>query len=174
MDKVIDRWNWIRDLVKSEQQMEETGIVDMNIGFDNESTLKKESVYFLNQLKNEFVEASNAFNEMKHSPLGRIKIYGIAKTEADFMLFRNGFKMIFSLKHAGLVSIRFNFIGPSAMSSPIPTMMTSNPTNLMEEHNIEARKGAFNELNWTFRDQPIKIDALVRYYLSMFLRESSK
>ena len=39
------------------------------------------------------------------------EIYGIANTHADFMLFRNGFKLIFSLKEPGAVSVRFHYVG---------------------------------------------------------------
>jgi hypothetical protein len=173
MEKTTDRWTWIRDLVRAEQAMEETGVVDMQIGFDNEHTLKKESVYFLQSLKNDFVDAANTFNELKTSPLGRVKIYGIAKTEADFMLFRNGFKMVFSLKAPGQLSIRFNFIGPASYGDALPSV-SGGMGPLMEEHLVEARKGPFNEVGWTFRDQPIKKESLVRFYLSMFLRESAK
>src|SRR5262245_54239455 len=99
MEKSFDRLNWVRELVKAEEQMEETGIVDMSVGIEDQRFLVRESVQFLLLLKNEFIDATNAFNQLKTSPLGRIKVYGIAKTEADFMLFRNGFKMIFTLKN---------------------------------------------------------------------------
>ncbi|PIS11572.1 MAG: hypothetical protein COT73_03240, partial [Bdellovibrio sp. CG10_big_fil_rev_8_21_14_0_10_47_8] len=81
--------------------MEETGLVDMGTGSDDSKFLTNETLRYLQQLKNEFIEAASAFNELKASPLGRIKIYGIAKTHADFMLFRNGFKMIFSMRAPG-------------------------------------------------------------------------
>ena len=94
----MEKISWIKELVKAEQQMEESGLVDMSFGFDTDRILVNETVQFLLALKTEFVDSSTSFNELKPSALGRIKIYGIAKTHADFMLFRNGFKMIFSLK----------------------------------------------------------------------------
>jgi hypothetical protein len=165
---------WVKDLVRAEEQMEETGIVDLSIGFDNERTLAKESLELLQVLKNEFIEASTAFNQLKASALGRIKIYGIAKTQADFMLFRNGFKMIFSLVEPGHISIRFNFMGPGFVTpSPLPTLGTPAQT-LMEEHNLVARKGPFSESVWKFNDQEIRIDSVVRYHMTLFIRESAK
>jgi len=169
----MTKLEWVKELVRAEEQMEETGIVDLNIGFDNDRTLTKESLELMQVLKNEFIEAATAFNEMKASALGRIKIYGIAKTQADFMLFRNGFKMIFSLAQPGQISIRFNFMGPGFTA---PTLQTpgAGAQALMDEHLLTAKKGPFGELQWTFNDQPIRIDSVVRYHLTLFIRESAK
>jgi hypothetical protein len=168
-----EKLSWVKDLVKAEQQMEESGIVDINAGFDPDQTLISESIQFLNQIKIEMIDATGAFNEMKASTLGRVKIYGIAKTHADFMLFRNGYKMIFSLKKPGQISIRFNFIS----NNYIPQTQASAPvaaTSLMEEDLIESKWGVFGEIVWTHKSTEVKIPNLVRHYLSRFIRESAK
>ena len=172
----MERISWIKELVKAEQQMEESGLVDMSFGFDPERVLVSESIQFLLNLKTEFVDASANFNDLKPSALGRIKIYGIAKTHADFMLFRNGFKMIFSLKAPGQISVRFNFIGTNYIPTP---GMTETPAananaNVMEENIVEAKWAAFEELIWTYRGQTVKLEYMVRHYLTQFIRESAK
>jgi hypothetical protein len=175
MEKIAERMNWIRDLINAEEKMDETGVVDISVGYDNEKTLTQETLHYLQAMKNEMIDSANAFNELKNSPLGRIKIYGIAKTQADFMLFRNGYKMIFSLKQPGTISIRFNFLGPNQyIPTQIPTAQTSIASQLMEEHQIVAKKGPFNDLQWTYNDQPVQLDAVVRYHMSLFIKESAK
>jgi hypothetical protein len=176
MDKMsMDRIQWIRDLVKAEEQMEENGVVDLSVGIDSERALLQETLGFLLQMKNQFIETSVAFNELKISTLGRLKIYGIAKTPADFMLFRNGFKMIFSVKEPGVISIRFNFISPNQyIPSQIPTMKASTSTALMEEHEIKAKVGAFGDLTWTFQGLEAKLENIVKYHMSLFIKESAK
>lgn len=177
MDKInsrqADRIGWIRDLVSAEEQMEESGIVDMGTGTTPEKTLVQETLNYLQALKTEFIETATAFNELKASPLGRIKIYGIAKTHADFMLFRNGFKMIFALKAAGQVSIRFNFIGSHLMPSQGPSV-SNTAASMMDEHLLESKSGPFGELSWTFEGQPVNLQNVVKYHLSLFIRESAK
>jgi hypothetical protein len=172
-DRLQDRIGWIRDLVKAEEQMEESGIVDMGTGQDQERTMIQETLNYLQALKNEFIESATAFNELKASPLGRIKIYGIAKTHADFMLFRNGFKMIFSFRNPGQVSIRFNFIGPNYMPSQIPSV-ANTAAPMMEEHVLEAKFGPFQDLQWMFENQPVKMQAVVKHHLTLFIKESAK
>lgn len=170
----MERISWIKELVKAEQQMEESGMVDMTFGFDPEKMLLNESIQFLLALKTEFVDSSSSFNELKSSPVGRIKIYGIAKTHADFMLFRNGFKMIFALKAPGKISIKFNFIGTNYIPTPGQAEASQAATNVMDEHIVEAKWGAFEEILWTYQNLPVKMDYMVRHYMTLFIRESSK
>lgn len=172
-----DPWAWVRDLVKAEEQIDETGTVDLQIGFDNEKALQRETQQLLIQIKERMVDTANRFNQLKTSPLGTVKIYGIARTPADFMLFRNGFKMIFAQRNSGSIAIRMNFISPTPFA---PTQAGSNPmdaagaTSLMDEHVILAKKGVFGEVLWTFREQAITLDALVKYHFSLFVKESSR
>lgn len=169
----MEKVSWIKELVKAEQQMEESGMVDMTAGIDPQRILAQESIRFLLALKTEFVDASTVFNDMKPSALGRIKIYGIAKTHADFMLFRNGFKMIFSLKTVGVISIRLNFMGASYMPT-LGAEAQQQAANLMDEQIIEAKFGPFQEILWTFQGQSFKSEYLVRHYMGLFIRESAK
>lgn len=170
----MEKISWLKELVKAEQQMEESGMVDMSFGWDPEKALVQESIQFLLKLKTEFVDSSSSFNDMKPSALGRIKIYGIAKTHADFMLFRNGFKMIFSLKNPGQIAIRFNFIGANYIPTPGAPETQNHQSNLMDEHMVEAKWGPFGEILWTYQGQPFKMEYMVRHYLTLFIKESSK
>jgi len=171
----MEKISWIKELVKAEQQMEESGLVDMSFGFDADKILVSETIQFLLALKTEFVDASTSFNELKPSAIGRIKIYGIAKTHADFMLFRNGFKMIFSLKAPGQISIRFNFIGTNYIPTQgAETSAAATTSNVMDEHIVEAKWGAFGEVVWTYQGLPVKLEYMVRHYLTLFIKDSSK
>lgn len=164
--------NWIRDLVQAEQQMEEAGLVDIQAGFNPDQLLEKETVKLLNQLKENFVENSTAFNQLRGLSVGGIKIYGISKTQADFMLFRNGYKLIFMTKQPGLIIVRFQSQGAGFM--PGTTASDKIVDQLMTEDQLEAKWGAFGEIIWTYHKQPINAEYLVRYYLSRFIKESAK
>lgn len=166
----MDKISWIKDLVRAEQEMEESGMIDFTAGFDPQKLLSEESLHFLNDLKVSFVDAVTNFNQMKGSPMGRIKIYGISNTEADFMLFRNGFKLIFSLKKPGTLSIKFHYVGASF----VPGAQTKESEVDTGEELLIAKWGPFGDLVWTYNDQALKIDFLVRYYLSRFIKESAK
>ncbi|MBT4761890.1 MAG: hypothetical protein HOO06_09360 [Bdellovibrionaceae bacterium] len=166
----MDKISWIKDLIDAEVKMEESGMVDFSAGFNANEAIKVETVEFIKDLKVLFVEASSAFNQMKTTSSGQIKIYGIAKTIADFMLFRNGYKLIFSIKGPGKLSVSFNHIGNAFI--PGQTIEKNAPRQIKEDQ-LVAEWVAFEELIWKFKDHEIKnLDFLVRYYMTRFVRES--
>ncbi|MGZ3689885.1 MAG: hypothetical protein ACXVAX_00190 [Pseudobdellovibrio sp.] len=162
---------WIRELVAADEQIEKSVMIDMNLGLDTQRILVNETITYLIRLKTDFAEAAANFNELKPSALGRIKVYGIAKTHADFMLFRNGYKMIFSIKNAGLISIRFHYVGNLAIPQP---QSKENTTIVMDEELIEAKWGAFEEVLWNYKGLNFKSEYLVRHYMTIFIKESSR
>lgn len=169
----MDKMQWIKDLVKAEQAMEETGVIDVTAGFDPSKHLKDATFDFMRDLKASFVESAATFNQLKGSTLGTIKIYGISNTVADFMLFRNGYKLIFTVVGPGLLNVRFNTIGNQFFPQP----QVDGSASMKEPSNgdvLKASWGAFGELNWTYDGKPINLDYLIRYYLTRFIRESTK
>lgn len=165
----MDKLQWIKDLVQAEQQMEDSGVVDFSAGFDPETHIKEATLEFMQDLKAAFIDSASAFNQLKGSTLGNLKIYGISKTQVDFMLFRNGFKLIFSIHKPGIIYISFN----SVPTRFLPGQQPSEEVRSEGEY-LQARWAAFGELQWTYNEQTINMDYLVRYYLSRFVRESAK
>lgn len=162
----MDKMTWIKDLIRAEQQMEESGMIEITTGFEPEKQLFNETLLFLNSLKREFVDATTAFNQMKGSPLGRIKVYTISQTQADFMLFRNSCKLIFSMKQPGTIAMKFN------RSTGINPAFQTN--QVADEEFLMAKWGPFGDLVWSYNNQPVKVDYLIRYYTTRFVHESAK
>lgn len=168
--KSMDKLSWIKELVLAEQQMEESGMVDMSAGFNTNNMLEVESIEFLQDLKAAFIESASAFNQLKGSSLGNIKIYGISNTRADFMLFRNGFKLIFAMAQPGQIKVYDSQMN----NSFVPGQNAAAPASSAENDFLNAKWGPFGELHWTYQNQTINLDYLVRYYMSRFIRESAK
>jgi hypothetical protein len=84
----VDKFSWIKDLVAADQQMQDYGIVDLSISEDPSLQLEDATVDFLQDLKLEFLKVISAFNQLSGSSIGPIRVYSVAKTKADFMLFR--------------------------------------------------------------------------------------
>ena len=168
----MDKIDWIKDLVSAERKIEETGTFDMSVGLDSHH-LQKETIKFLLNIKNLFVESASLFNQMRGLSVGGVKIYGISNTEADFMLFRNGYKLLFAIKSPGVIRIRFAYQGAGI----VPQISKDGEPQLEDTSNediLEAKWGCFGELQWIHHKHPINISYLVRYYLSRFIKESAK
>jgi hypothetical protein len=171
----MEKIRWIQELVHAESLIENEGIVETVEELSPEEALIQESVQFLVQLKNEFQDAMTAFNELKGDVPGLVKLYGIAKTHSDFMLFRHGYKLVVNLKSPGVISIRVNFVP----SSYIPSASTVSPQTFKEkmigeETLLEARLGAFGELHWVYDNIPLKIEYVVKYFFTLFTKESTR
>jgi len=167
----MSRLEWIKDLAQFENQAEETGLIDPQVVLNSERILVEHTLRLLTHLKNSFIESATAFNQWKSSPNGRIKVYGIAKTHGDFMLFRNGFKMVFSMKAAGSISVRYNFI----VSGPLAAVPASqHNTSSVEEHLLQAQMSPYGDVQWTFQDKVVTQDSILRYHFTLFVKESSQ
>lgn len=169
--EIMNQLEWIKELVESEDRSLESGIIDINPQYLQQRLLVQETLNFLISLKDQFTDAITMYNELKSSPIGKIKLYSIAQSHGDFMLFRNGYKMIFSLKEPGSIAIRFNFIGSQILSTSQIAESKIN-SKILDDQFIVAKMKAFNELVWTFQDQEFKVDYLIKYYLTLFTRES--
>lgn len=165
----MEKLNWIKELVLAEQQMEEAGVVDMEAGFDPQRQVDEATIEFIADLKAAFVEAASAFNQLKGSTLGQVRIYGISKTKADYMLFRNGYKLIFSLRQPGTIAVSYSNVGANYVPGTPAKSDDTAPSDY-----LRATWGAFGQLIWTYNDHAINIDYLVRYYMSRFIKDSAR
>ncbi len=170
MEKLI----WIQDLVKNETLIEQDGMIESADQMSAEEILLHESVRYLMLLKNEFQDVMTAFNEIKGDVPGLVKLYGIAKTHSDFMLFRHGYKLVVSLKGPGLITIKMNFVPTSYVPTTIEGPDAFRERMIGEECVIEARYGAFGEVHWVHKNIPVNIEYIVKFFFTMFSRESNR
>lgn len=157
---MVDKFSWIKDLVAADRQMHDAGIVDFSIIEDPAQQLEAASIDFLQDLKLEFLKVISAFNQLSGSSLGPIRVYSIAKTQADFMLFRNGIKLIFSLQHAGGIVVSHH-VG-----------LTGNESS--SQHALTPEPKAFGQLVWSYQGCPIHINYMIRFYMSQFVQASAQ
>lgn len=165
--------DWIKELIRGEQQMEDSGLIDFSPVTSKDNIILGSSIELLKYLKAEFIKTADVFNQLKGGSHGLIKIYGIAKTHADFMLFRNGYKLVFNMIEPGKIQITFHH-----MSSPFLNSngMVTNPANssAIPEGIMEAAWGAFNEVRWVHDKKPVNKDHLVKFYTRIFVQNSTK
>lgn len=155
---------WIKELVRLEQNMETAGEISLPEAQPSKEQLEEHTIEFMRQLRTAFTAHTAVFNHMKGF-LGSLRIYGIADTQADFMLFRHGHKLVFSVREPGLIAVRMKF-NDQLLNNKTPE---EEPSDF-----IKGEWGPFNELKWTYNDQKINIDYLIRYYMTVFVKTSVK
>jgi hypothetical protein len=165
----MKNFDWVKDLVESERKMEESGIIDLSSMPDETRDLKEKTNEFLKVIKDAFVDYSSTFNNLKNSTLGSVKIYGISNTVADFMLFRNGYKLLFTAIEVGRIAISFQAGTAQFLHAPGQANAV-----IGNDEFLDAKYGPFGEMAWTYRGTSVNPEYLVRYYLTRFIRESAK
>ncbi len=167
--------SWIENLALEELNTEESGIINFEEHLNPEFYLEESSIRFVDELKELFEVYVQKFNEFRGdlNSNSLVKIFKISNTVNDFMLFRNSLKLIVARKANDLVSVGFmsNTGGMySARVSGTNSFQASNLTN----HEIKAHVGPFQEITWRFNGEIVSKDAIVRHYLTEFLKHSCR
>jgi hypothetical protein len=114
-------------------------------------------------LRQEFARQIEIFNEARQSGAHAVHLYRITNTEHDFMLFRNSVKLVVSGQRSGRILFAFNqFLGQIYTQNQNPTF------------ELEAQWGAFEQLLWTYRNERVQVQDIVRFFTSEFIRQSYK
>jgi hypothetical protein len=154
---------WAAELAHTERRMERLGEVEYSTSFKKQEMLKTQTSEFMAVLRHEFARQIETFNQARQSGAQAVHLYRITNTEQDFMLFRNGVKLVVSGQRSGRVLFAFNqFLGQIYAS-------TQNPN-----FELEAQWNAFEQLVWTYRGDRVQLQDVIRFFLSEFVRQSYK
>jgi hypothetical protein len=152
---------WSSELAHQERQMERTGTVDYTNQYQKHEILRTRTREFTAALQRLFRENVELFNESRRSGAHQIHVYRVNKTEEDFMLYRNGVKLIVSGSRAGRLCFAFNqYMGQ---------IFAPTQTPIVE---VEAVWGPFDQLVWNYKGERVQPVDIVRYFLTEFVRQS--
>lgn len=153
--------------------MEESGVIHFDEHLSPIHFLEESSIRLVDDLRDRFEFYANRFNEYRGGVNNavKIKIFKISNTVNDFMLFRNSLRLIFSRKGNDLITIGILSGNGSLLS---PRISVNSQVGGGTLHELKAHIGPFNKVSWTFQGESIDLDALVRHYLSEFIRVSSR
>lgn len=166
-------YDWLIEMANEENKMEEFATISVDIEENIEKTLKYETISFLKELKLKVHKLVKIFNSYKPETTSPIKLYRIENREADFVIFRNTIKLIFSMHSPGTIQITYNSYkgGLFAMSKLEQDFIEAPPST---SDYLQAQIGPFNEAIWMHNGQKINQDKMLKFYLERFIRESMK
>jgi hypothetical protein len=151
--------------------MEESGVVNFNEHLDPIHLLEESSIQFVDKLRDRFEVLSEKFNRYRgNSDSGSaIKIFKISNTVNDFMLFRNSLKLIIARRASDAISIGF-----LSSSGGLFSARLRDQESMPQAHEIRAHIGPFNEISWRFQNEIVDTEAVVRHYLTEFVKTSAR
>jgi hypothetical protein len=162
---------WIETLAMEEMNMEDSGFITFNEFSSAEKILEASSIEFLNKIKDRFEFFVGLFNQYRvNRDQGRaIKVFRISNTVNDFMLFRNSLKLIVSRRAIDVIHIGF-LSNSGGLFTPKSETVGMNH----QIHEIKAHMGPFHQVTWRYQGEIVSQEALVKYYMSEFIRGSAR
>ncbi len=162
--------SWIESLAVEELNLDESGMINFNDHYQTAHVIEESSIEFVNKLKDRFEFYVSLFNQYRSSKeMSRaVKVFKISNTVNDFMLFRNSLKLIVARRSSDVVTIGF-LSNSGGIFSP---RLNQESTSMI--HEIKAHVGAFNDVSWRFNGDKVEVEAMVKFYLSEFIRHSAR
>jgi hypothetical protein len=159
---------WIHDLARAETHPDAERLLGLGSNLDPHQIVEEETVRFLSELRERFNEFSRIFNSYSEAGVrfAEMKIYSVAQTAADFMLYRNQVKLVVSNAAHGVISLAFahHARGPFGFDGANPDGGGTKAQELL------ARIGPFRDVKWTFQGEEVKPEQIAKYYFAEFIR----
>ncbi len=146
---------WASQLAFHERRLEKEGTVDYGLPFKRQEMLGEKTKEFGRLLQATFRKQIELFNQSRKSPAHSIHIYKISRSDEDFLIYRNGIKLIISSQRAGRITLSFNqYLAPNSRSESLGHV------------ELEAVWGPFDQLYWSYKGERVQLMDIVRYFLS--------
>lgn len=167
---------WIHELARAEIHPDAEKILQLGGSFNPHQLIEESTIDFLTELREAFNDSIRTFNAYSENStkFQDIKIYNTAQTAADFMIFRNGVKLLvansahgviqFSYAHhvRGALSVDGQVHGPSSAAVPI--------SSDLQTQDLLAQIGPFRQVFWTFQGEKVNPEQVAKFYFTEFAR----
>lgn len=166
---------WIHELARGELNPELDAIKNLN-GASPQQKIEESTIDFLTDMRGHIQESLRAFNAFSESGkrFQEIKVFNLAQTASDFMLYRNGVKLIFANTSHGVIEIHFSKHQPQAIypnsGSTGTGMMVDSSAGLPGREEVIANVGVFGRVNWTCRGESVSPQEVSQHFFSEFVR----
>jgi hypothetical protein len=181
-DLLQSQHGWIHELTRAEIHPEAEKLLQLGKSFDPQQLVEESAIDFLAELRGQFSEFARAFNSYSENgaSFSEIKVYSVAQTAADFMLFRNQVKLIFSNSSHGVIQISFaqhmrgslaiDGVGtggtePRPVSGAFPGFSLGG-----QAQELLAQVGPFRDVFWTFQGEKVFPEQISKFYFVEFAK----
>jgi hypothetical protein len=160
----ISNHGWIHEIARVEGSPEAEALYNMTHGSGPQQAIEESTVDFLTDLRADFQEYVRVFNSLSEAgkKFSEIKIFNLTQGAADFMLYRNGIKLIIANTTHGVVQFSYDRHA-SAGSMNVEQ-------NIPQADEILAQLGAFGAVNWVYRSEKVDSEQVSKHFFSEFTR----
>ncbi|MBC7385187.1 MAG: hypothetical protein H7301_03365 [Cryobacterium sp.] len=158
---------WIHDLARAEGHPDAERLLGLGSSHDPHQMVEEETVRFLSGMREKFTEYCRLFNS--YSEAGArfqdVKVYAVAQTAADFMLYRSQVKFVISNTAHGVIALAFAQHARTTFGFD-----GANPEAAPRSQELLAQIGPFRDVKWTFQGEEVRPEQIAKFYFSEFIR----
>ncbi|MGZ3708561.1 MAG: hypothetical protein ACXWPM_07085, partial [Bdellovibrionota bacterium] len=176
-DVLPSQQGWIHELARAEIHPEAERLLQLGGSQDPQQLVEESTIDFLTELREQFNTFARVFNSYSEGGgrFAEVKVYSIAQTAADFMVFRNGIKLIVTNVAHGVIELSFSqhIRGTLAVDGQIQqTDATTGPLNptIGKAQDLIAQGGPFRHVHWTFQGEKVNAEQVAKFYFGEFTR----
>ena len=162
---ITDSSGWIHDLTRAEISPEAEALYRLSSTAAPDQAIEESTVDYLTDLRAYFQEYVRAFNSFSDAgkKFSEIKIFNLTQGAADFMLYRNGVKLIIANTAHGVIQFSYD---QHANAAPKTDLVIPQPEEIL------AQMGAFGAIRWTYRSETVASEQVSKHFFSEFVRTS--
>jgi hypothetical protein len=167
---------WIHELARGETHPEMDRLLQAGSGSDPQQMVEESTIHFLSELRESFNEYAKVFNIYSETgtKFQEVKIYNLAGTAADFMVFRNQIKLTVTNSAHGVIQLQFSqhVRGALAVDGQIHGQANNALNSGIEGRGgeLQAQIGPFRDIFWTFQAQKVNPEQVAKFYFTEFVR----
>ena len=173
-DGLSSQQDWLHELARAEIHPDAEKLLQLGRSFDPQQLVEESTINFLTELRERFNEYSRAFNPFSESgtKFQDIKVYAVAQTASDFMLFRNQIKLIFSNSAHGVIQISYaqHVRGTLAVNGQDQQVNLSTLPKVSQSQELMAQVGPFRDVYWVFQGEKVNSEQVSKFYFAEFAK----
>lgn len=166
---------WIHELARGEVHPDADRLLQLGRSFDPQQLVEESTIDFLTALRDYFDEYTRIFNGYSETGtrFHEVKIYSLAQSAADFMIFRNQVKLIVSNSAHGIIQLAFakHVRGNISVDGRYTQSAESlGLPGLDQSQELVAQIGPFRDVFWTFQGEKVTAEQVAKFYFAEFVR----
>jgi len=172
-DLLPSQSGWIHELARRELIPEADAILGSGAAVDAQQLVEESAIEFLTELRELLTQYVRSFNSYSESAtrFQDVKIYTVANTAADFMLFRNQIRLVFANTAHGIIQVSFSHyragLNQETGFGVSSSAMSAFPSQAME---LLAQVSPFRDVSWTHQGEKVTADQVARFYFAEFCK----
>lgn len=173
-DVLPSQQGWIHELARGEIHPDADRLLQLGRSFDPQQLVEESTIDFLTELREQFNQYAQVFNAYSENAakFQEIKVYNLAQSAADFMVFRNQIKLVINNSAHGVIQVSFaqHLRGTLAVDGQVQNMGQAVSELDGRSQDLLAQVGPFRDVYWTFQGEKVTPEQVAKFYFSEFVR----